>query len=240
SGTCIDFNSQEVDLYIVGTEEGKVLEYSSLHKEKILTIFDAHSLPIYSIKWNPFFKRIFITCSADFSVKIWDHRYKNPLIVYELSAPVCDVQWAPFSSTVFAALTLDGNIHIYDIYLNIAKPLCVQNVILKKKLRITHVCFSPFFPILVVGDEKGSISSFKLSPNLRSLQRDNTLGSISILNKETFEQDKIRNILSQEAELNPELVETNRKNYKFERIYVKKTEVDQDEDEEEKNPKKNK
>lgn len=134
--------------------------------------------------------------------------------------------------------------------------MCVQNVILKKKRRITHVCFSPFFPILVVGDEKldlhlalkkinfffnrGSISSFKLSPNLRSLQRDNTLGSISILNKETFEQDKIRNILSQEAELNPELVETNRKNYKFERIYVKKTEVDQDEDEEEKNPKKNK
>lgn len=72
-----------------------------------------------------------------------------------------------------------------------------------------------------------------MSPNLRSLQRDKTLNSISILNKETFEQDKIRKILSQEAELNPELVETDRKSYKFERIFSKKTEANLEEDEEE-------
>lgn len=76
------------------------------------------------------------------------------MISYELNAPVSDVQWAPYSSTIFAALTLDGNIHIYDIYLNLNKPLCVQNINLKKKRRLTHVCFSPFFPILLVGDER--------------------------------------------------------------------------------------
>ncbi|CAF0711059.1 unnamed protein product [Brachionus calyciflorus] len=234
AGTCMDFNTQNEDLFLVGTEDGKVLEYSSLHRDKLLTIFDAHSQPIYSIKWNTFYKRVFITCSADFSVKIWDHRYKNPLLTYELSAPVSDVQWAPYSSTVFAALTLDGNIHIFDIYLDLEKPLCVQNVLLKKKRRLTHVCFSPFFPILVIGDEKGTLTSFKLSPNLRSIQKDTTINAISILNKEKFEQDKIRNILLQEAELNPELVETNRKAYKFEIAKPKKkAEAVQDDDEQE-------
>jgi len=37
NGTCFDFNSFQDDLFLVGTEEGKVYEYSTLHKNQLLT-----------------------------------------------------------------------------------------------------------------------------------------------------------------------------------------------------------
>ena len=74
SGTSFDFNNKQDNLFIVGTEDGKIYEYSKEYKDR-LTSFDGHYMPIYAIKWNAFYKRVFITCSADWTVKIWDHRY---------------------------------------------------------------------------------------------------------------------------------------------------------------------
>ena len=55
----------------------------------------------------------------DWTVKIWDNRYRDPMFQFDLNAEVSDVAWAPYSSTTFAAVTVDGNIHFYDISLNI-------------------------------------------------------------------------------------------------------------------------
>ena len=35
----------------------------------------AHHMAVYSVKWNHFHPKIFISCSADWTVKIWDHNY---------------------------------------------------------------------------------------------------------------------------------------------------------------------
>lgn len=48
--------------------------------------------------------------------------------------------------------------------------MCEQQVVRKSKL--THVSFNPFEPILIVGDDKGTIISLKLSPNLRRKGKD--------------------------------------------------------------------
>ena len=37
--------------------------------------FQAHHMAVYSVKWNHFHPKIFISCSADWTVKIWDHNY---------------------------------------------------------------------------------------------------------------------------------------------------------------------
>jgi hypothetical protein len=36
-----------------------------------------------------------------------------------------------------------------------------------KKARLTRVAFNPRYPILLIGDSKGDVSAYKLSPNLR-------------------------------------------------------------------------
>lgn len=114
-----------------------------------------------------FYPDIFLSCSADWRVKIWEDMRSEPLFVFDLGCSVGDVQWAPYSSTVFAAVTVDGKCHVFDININKYKPVCVQNVISRKRNRLTRLRFNYKMPILVVGDDKGCVTTLKLSPNLR-------------------------------------------------------------------------
>jgi dynein intermediate chain 1 len=69
----MDFNKQNERLFIVGTEEGLVYKCSRGYQNRILETFDAHSMAVYACKWNPFYPKYFITCSADWRIKIWDY-----------------------------------------------------------------------------------------------------------------------------------------------------------------------
>ncbi|XP_030833317.1 dynein intermediate chain 2, ciliary isoform X1 [Strongylocentrotus purpuratus] len=172
-GTCFDFHKQTDYLFLVGTEEGKIHKCSKAYSSQFLDTFDAHHMAVYKVMWNHFHPKIFISCSADWSVKIWDHTYRNgPMFTFDLGSAVGDVAWAPYSSTVFAAVTADGKVHVFDLNLNKYEPICEQAVVQKKKTKLTHVTFNPNFPILLVGDDRGYISSLKLSPNLRKVPKD--------------------------------------------------------------------
>lgn len=83
-----------------------------------------------------------------------------------------DVTWAPYSSTVFAACTADGRVHVYDLNSNKYDAVCSQAVAQKKKTRLTHIAFNSTYPAIIVGDDRGSVLSLKLSPNLRKVPRD--------------------------------------------------------------------
>merc|ERR1711976_47776 len=118
--------------------------------------------------------RLYITCSADWSVKIWDrtNTKKEPVFTFDLNSAVGDVAWAPYSSTVFAAVTADGKVHIFDLNVNKYEAICEQLVTPKKKTKLTHIAFNPKYPIIIVGDDRGYVSSLKLSPNLRKMPKE--------------------------------------------------------------------
>ena len=61
---------------------------------------------------------------------------------------------------------------MYDLFYNVYKPICVQQIIPRKSGRLNHISFNPTHPILIVGDSTGQIHSLKLSPNLRKQSRD--------------------------------------------------------------------
>lgn len=44
-------------------------------------------------------------------------------------------------------------------------------VIQKKRTKLTHVEFNPTYPVLLVGDDRGTILCVKLSPNLRKAKK---------------------------------------------------------------------
>lgn len=88
---------------------------------------------------------------------------------FDLKDSVGDVAWAPYSSTVFGATTDDGKVHIFDLNENKLLPICSQKVI--KKGKLTKMVFNPRHPILLVGDDKGTVTSLKLSPNLRHVSK---------------------------------------------------------------------
>ncbi|XP_064259858.1 dynein axonemal intermediate chain 1 [Passer domesticus] len=172
SGTSFDFHKKIDYLFLVGTEEGKIYKCSKSYSSQFLDVFEAHQMAVDTISWNPFHSKVFISCSSDWTVKIWDHTIKTPLFVYDLATAVGDVAWSPYSSTVFAAVTIDGQAHVFDLNVNKLEPLCSQLVVTQKKNKTTHVQFNPAYPIIIVGDERGLITCLKLSPNLRKMPKE--------------------------------------------------------------------
>ncbi|NXK87489.1 DNAI1 protein, partial [Formicarius rufipectus] len=170
-GISFDFHKKIDYLFLVGTEEGKIYKCSKNYSKQFLDVFEAHHMAVDTISWNPYHLKVFISCSSDWTVKIWDHTIKTPMFTYDLSCAVGDVAWSPYSSTVFAAVTTDGKAHVFDLNVNKHEPLCTQLVVTRKKNRTTHIQFNPFYPIIIVGDERGLITSLKLSPNLRKMPK---------------------------------------------------------------------
>nr|CDS15687.1 Dynein intermediate chain [Echinococcus granulosus] len=172
SGTALEFHRKDSQIFLIATEEGMIHKCSRTYGSEYLLTLKAHNMAVYRLNWNYFHDDIFITCSADWTVKIW-HQYKeDPLFVFDLGAPVGDVAWAPYSSTVFAAVTSDGNVRIYDLNVNKYEPLCLQMVAQKKHTKLTHVAFNPVHPIIICGDDRGQVMSLKLSPNLRKKPKE--------------------------------------------------------------------
>lgn len=164
-GCCFDFNQKHCNLFIVGTEEGRIHKCSKAYSGQYLATYEGHHMPVYAVKWNPFHERVFLSCSADWTVKLWDHSADYPIMSFDLGCSVGDICWSPHSSTVFAAVTSDGKVHVYDLAENKHEPLCIQKVV--KRAKLTHISFSFQDHIIIVGDDRGGVNSLKLSPNLR-------------------------------------------------------------------------
>lgn len=166
-GCCFDFNPVSEHLFLVGTEEGKIHKCSKAYSGQYLSTYEGHHMAVYAVKWNPFHPRVFLSCSADWTVKLWDHLVSVPIMSFDLASAVGDVAWAPYSSTVLAAVSSDGKVHVYDLHANKHEQLCEQKVV--KRARLTHVAFNDSSPVLLVGDDRGGVNSLKLSPNLRRI-----------------------------------------------------------------------
>ncbi|XP_031433040.1 dynein, axonemal, intermediate chain 1, paralog 2 isoform X2 [Clupea harengus] len=171
-GTSFDFHKQIDYLFLVGTEEGKIHKCSKAYSSQFLQTYDAHNMAVDAVKWNHFHPKVFISCSSDWTVKIWDHTIDTPMFTFDLNSAVGDVAWSPYSSTVFAAVTSDGRVHVFDLSINKYEAICQQPVVAKKKTKLTHIQFNPEHPIVIVGDDRGYVNSLKLSPNLRKKPKE--------------------------------------------------------------------
>lgn len=165
--SCFDFNKRQAHLFVIGTEEGSIHCYSRAVSTQSTDHFDGHHMMVYNVRWNPFHPRIFLSCSADWTVKLWDQNVKKPLMIFDMNDSVAGVAWSPYSSTVFAAITSDGLLRVYDLNVNKHEPVGERRVV--KKSKLTQVCFNPREPVILVGDDHGVVQSFKLSPNLRKM-----------------------------------------------------------------------
>eukprot|EP01051_Picozoa_sp_SAG22_P007379 SAG22_NODE_518_length_9512_cov_5.735897_1_plen_666_part_00 len=165
--SCFAFSHNSDTLFVVGTEEGDIYKCSTAYSTEYLMSYSGHDMNVYSVTCNYFHPNCFLSCSADWTVKLWDHNKPEPVMSWDLNNAVCDVAWAPFSSTVFAAVTADAKVHVFDLNENKLDAMCEQKVV--RKSRLTKVAFNPIEPILLAGDDRGGTCSLKLSPNLRKL-----------------------------------------------------------------------
>ncbi|GAB1606688.1 dynein intermediate chain 2, ciliary-like [Argonauta hians] len=179
----ISFHRKIKHIYLLATQTGKVHLCSKRINKEVINTIDAHSMGVNKVEWNAYHPDVFITCSNDWSVKIWEQPKKQqqgkedvetgeeqsikPVFTYDLESKVTDVAWAPYSSSVFAASTSKGYVYVYDLNINRYEPMCRQVVVRKKETEVTKIVFNTHNYSILVGDTRGDVTCLKLSSNLR-------------------------------------------------------------------------
>eukprot|EP01022_Parablepharisma_sp_SALTPOND_P018419 TRINITY_DN3007_c0_g1_i1.p1 TRINITY_DN3007_c0_g1~~TRINITY_DN3007_c0_g1_i1.p1 ORF type:complete len:638 (-),score=81.80 TRINITY_DN3007_c0_g1_i1:594-2507(-) len=167
-GMCFSFNPYNPHLFLVGTEEGRIHLCSVDYSGDYLKTYQGHYLAVYAVRWNTYHPDVFLSCSADWTIKLWTKNRDTPIATFELPAAVSDVQWAPYSSTIFAAVCADSMLYVYNLSKDKHAYICDQKIV--KKMKPTHLAFNPFDPIIITGEDKGGCSSYRLSCALMSDQ----------------------------------------------------------------------
>ena len=131
--------------------------------------------PIYRVRCNPFWDHnhcpIFITCSYDWTVRVWHERYEEAQLICHqignLQQQVNDVCWSPNTSSVFASVANDGRIEIWDLKVNNLAP-CKEYFDTdaegnKNNVPKTVVKFSKTSPVIMTGSLDGRVSVYRLN-----------------------------------------------------------------------------
>jgi dynein intermediate chain 1 len=164
---CFDFDRTKEELFVVGTEEGAIHAYSKEYNATLLRSFVGHDMAVYRVVWNPFHPDVFLSCSADWTVKMWHRGHSKPVLTFDMECAVGDVAWSPYSSTMWGCVLTDGKVRVYDMKVNKFEP--VGETQIKKKSKLTHISFNPSEPILCVGDDRGELQILKLGAKIRKL-----------------------------------------------------------------------
>lgn len=86
AGSCsFALNTFTGHLFIVGTEEGTMYKCSKAYSSRCLETYRGHHMGVYSVAWNKFHPRIFLSGSADWTVKMWDHNNTRPILSLDLN-----------------------------------------------------------------------------------------------------------------------------------------------------------
>ena len=179
SGHCIDFAATDSSVYFAGTEDGVIHKCSCSYNEQYLQSYFGHSGPVYRVRISPFWSQVFLSCSADWTVKLWNQQDSSEALTFhsvDLSYAVNDVSWSPTHATVFGSVTEDGRVQIWDIRESTLDPI-VTHYPQKDKdtpetpetLQTTSIIFAPTAPVLAVGDSNGNVSMYRL-PNFEDNQ----------------------------------------------------------------------
>lgn len=86
---------------LAATEDGWLHKCSTSYSEQYLESYQGHMGPVYNVQWCPFQPNLFISCSADWTVRLWHADRSSPLLTFQTgNDEVHDVNWCPNNSTV--------------------------------------------------------------------------------------------------------------------------------------------
>nr|CAG4710021.1 unnamed protein product [Naegleria fowleri] len=161
-GMSIDFSPIDNNIYLVGTEDGSIFKCSTSYNDHPLETYLDHTGPVYSVRWNPYVNDVYISCSADWTVKIWNQDSLSPIFTIESysekndqrSYSVTDVAWSKYCSTMFATSSIVGDLEVWDLCYSTVRPKYSKS---KPGMKLTCTLFAEDVPIVLVGDSQGSI-----------------------------------------------------------------------------------
>uniref|UniRef100_A0A8C3TQ61 Dynein axonemal intermediate chain 4 n=1 Tax=Catharus ustulatus TaxID=91951 RepID=A0A8C3TQ61_CATUS len=160
AGMCFDFHPEDTDIFLAGTEEGHIHCCSCSGKEQILGTYRGHKGPVYKVAWNPCSTDTFLSCSADWSILLWQRDSHTPLLTFtSVTAFVHDIKWAPHSACIFAAVN-ERRVEIWDLSVSIFQP--VLSCAASPEGNLSSLLFARNAECLLLGDSCGQVGVWQL------------------------------------------------------------------------------
>jgi len=165
--TAFDFHPADGNTYLVGTEEGAIHRCSCSYNEQTLDTYLGHTGRVYAVKWHPKCNAVFLSCSEDWTIRIWHQKYLHSAIVLQSGQkPIKSISWSPYASTIFVAIT-DDTVDVWDTTQSILDPTLSKPF--GSGADLSQFGFSPCSNCVLVGDSEGTISVYQV----RGLDKNN-------------------------------------------------------------------
>ncbi|OAJ36279.1 hypothetical protein BDEG_20471 [Batrachochytrium dendrobatidis JEL423] len=124
---------------------------------------DSHNGPVVKVKWSPFLSGAFLSCSFDWTVRLWSQDSDKEVFKFQSGKDsVTDIAWSPHSSTCFGSVSSDGRLEIWDLEFSVLDPI-INHYVLDRQL--TSVVFASQSPTILTGDDYGTVTVYKICRN---------------------------------------------------------------------------
>ncbi|KAG5495239.1 hypothetical protein JKF63_02294 [Porcisia hertigi] len=161
-GMCFDICPEDTAVYIVGTEDGSVLQCTKSQTENYDFEYEPHSELVYRVRWSPYSAMYFLTCSADWTSCLYKVGTRKAQLRFHSvrQDAVQDVAWSHTNALIFATVTAHGNAEVWSV-MDAMYPSAIIEYCDHR--RLSSVLFAEQeTPVLVVGDEEGDVAVFRL------------------------------------------------------------------------------
>nr|XP_023650492.1 WD repeat-containing protein 78 isoform X1 [Paramormyrops kingsleyae] len=161
AGLCFDFHPRDPNIYLVGTEEGHIHKCSCSNNEQYLETYTSHKGPVYKVTWSPSCPDVFLSCSSDWTIRLWRQDLLTPVLVFtSLHRAVFDVSWSLRWATVFVAVNED-RLEIWDLGANILDPTIVSST--RPGVKLTSLLSATQTDCVLLGDSNGHVGVCQLN-----------------------------------------------------------------------------
>ncbi|XP_034247695.1 cytoplasmic dynein 1 intermediate chain-like isoform X12 [Thrips palmi] len=175
--TCMAFPNNEVNNFIVGSEEGAVFS-ACRHGTKVGAIeqYDGHQGPITGISTHAAqggvdFSNLFLTSSFDWTVKLWTTKETKPLYSFEDNGDyVYDVAWSPSHPALFASVDGCGRLDLWNLNQDTEVPMVTA--VVEGSPALNRVSWTPSGLHVTVGDDQGKIWVYDVGEQLAHPRHD--------------------------------------------------------------------
>ncbi|XP_058061503.1 cytoplasmic dynein 1 intermediate chain-like isoform X6 [Anopheles bellator] len=177
SVTCMAFPHNEVNNFVLGSEDGYVYSASRHgNRSGIGETYEKHLGPVTGIsahhnQSSPDFGHLFLTSSIDWTIKLWSLKDNRPLYSFEDNSHyVMDVAWSPTHPALFAGVDGGGRLDLWNLNQDTEVP--TASVTVEGQPALNRVSWTPSGLHVTVGDENGRIYVYDVAENLANPRMD--------------------------------------------------------------------
>ncbi|XP_049546332.1 cytoplasmic dynein 1 intermediate chain isoform X1 [Anopheles darlingi] len=187
SVTCMAFPNNEVNNFVLGSEDGFVYSASRHgNRSGIGETYEKHLGTVTGIsahhnQSSPDFGHLFLTSAMDWTTKLWSLKDNRPLHSFDAQEYVMDVAWSPIHPALFACVNGNGRLDLWNLNQDTEVP--TASVIVDGQQGLNRVSWTPSGLHVTVGDDTGRVHVYDVADNLANPRMDEWNRLSGVLNE---------------------------------------------------------